>query len=105
MLIGVNFSTKTRYWGIDICKVHFLPTFITQFLQLELRIFINVTYQSLFNIFLSNLSYRHKINLCILQPNYFHLSVTSGKNGSLIWILGGKKCVFLIKTVLNGGMC
>jgi hypothetical protein len=27
---------KTGNWGINICKVHFLPTFITQFLQLEL---------------------------------------------------------------------
>ena len=26
-----------------ICKVHFLPTFITQFLQLQLRNFINMT--------------------------------------------------------------
>ena len=23
----------------------------------------------------------------------------------LIWVSGGKKCVFLIKTVLNGGIC
>jgi hypothetical protein len=26
------------------------------------------------------------------------------KNGPLIWVSGGKKFVFLIKTVLNGGI-
>ena len=41
--IGDSFSTKSCYWGIDICKVHFVPTFIIQFLQLELRNFINAT--------------------------------------------------------------
>ena len=28
----------------------------------------------------------------------------AGKNWSLIWISGGKKCVFLIKTALNRGI-
>ena len=32
-----SFSTKSWHWGIDICKVHFVPTFIIQFLQQELR--------------------------------------------------------------------
>jgi hypothetical protein len=35
LLIGFNCSTKTVYWGIIICKVHFLPTFITPFFNLK----------------------------------------------------------------------
>ena len=58
-----NFSGKTWYWGIKICKVYFLVSVITQLLQLELGYFIKSTLYQSSQIFVIRLSYRQKINL------------------------------------------
>ena len=49
---------------------------------------------------------RKKENHGIYPPSPLNLKSCWNikKNRSLIWILGGKKCVFLIKIALNGGI-
>ena len=82
----------------------FLLTITTQFLQLELKLYL---YDMIIFIlhFLSSLSNRNKISQCVFWTQLFSLSVTSGKIGCLIWVSGGMRCLFLIKNGLNWGIC